>query len=67
MSFPDSDVVARIEAGRLDPQESEHHHECPQHPWNDVLDEAEPCECEELREGDRIAAAEARFDAAREG
>lgn len=60
MSFPDSAAVARAESLRLDLVESNHHQECPQHPWNDVLEESEECECEELRAGDAADAADAR-------
>lgn len=67
MSFPDSDVIARAESRLLDPIESDHHEDCPQHPWNYVFEDPDDCECDELREADRIAAGEARFDAEREG
>jgi hypothetical protein len=41
----------------LEPAEdADHHEDCPQHPWNAVFDEVEPCECEALREEDRIHA-----------
>ena len=32
--------------------EWDHHEDCPRHPWNDVFDSPEPCECEELRAAD---------------
>jgi hypothetical protein len=42
---------------KLEPRvESDHHEDCPQHPWNAVFEDADPCECEELREEDRIHA-----------
>ncbi len=44
------------------PADSLHHSDCPQHPWNDVFDEQEPCECPELLAADRAEAAEARGD-----
>lgn len=67
MSFPDSAAVARAEAPRLEPISSRHHEDCPQHPWNDVLDEREDCECKELRAADAADAADARRDREREG
>ncbi len=60
MSFSDSPEIARAESSRLDPIESSHHGDCPQHPWNDVFESTEPCECEELRAGDAAEAADAR-------
>ncbi len=63
MSFSDSDAVARI-ADRLDRLEfldaDEHHQDCPQHPWNNVCDYADPCECHWLREADVADALDAR-------
>lgn len=60
MTFPDSAAVAVAQSFFLEPDETRHHEDCPQHPWNDVLDQAEPCECRELRAGDAAEAADAR-------
>lgn len=51
---------------RLDPPEVDHHEDCPQHPWNDVLDDPEACECKKLREEDAAYVGDMRFDAERE-
>ncbi|MDD5303333.1 MAG: hypothetical protein PHS14_09515 [Elusimicrobia bacterium] len=66
MTFPDSEVIAAAESVRLEPVESEHDVDCPQHPYNDVLDEREDCECTDIRAGLAAAAVEARADLARE-
>lgn len=49
------------------PADKEHDVECPQHPFNAVIDDPDPCECDEIRRDLRAAAAEARFDSEREG
>lgn len=60
MSFPDSIAVAHA-AERLEFLDAdEHHQDCPQHPWNNVCDDADPCECDWLRKADAAEAADAR-------
>ena len=64
MSFPDSSVIAVAESRRLDPVESDHHEDCPQHPWNDLFDLPAACECEELRAEDAAEQGDIRNDVA---
>jgi hypothetical protein len=42
---------------KLEPvEEQDHHEDCPQHPFNNVFDDADPCCCDELLEEDKIHA-----------
>jgi hypothetical protein len=66
MSFPDAGALSNAERTRLDPRESSHHEDCPQHPWNDVFDETDPCECAELRKADAAEAADQKRAAEKE-
>lgn len=44
------------------PEDRPHHPDCPQHPWNNVLDKMEPCECRELLQAERDDAKEGALD-----
>lgn len=58
-----NDPIARIEYDRLDPvSDDTHFEECPA-----FDDEDYPCVCDQLRQEARADAAEAKYDAEKEG
>lgn len=59
-------ALRSAESRALEPLESPHHPDCPQHPWNSVFDDPDPCECRELREEDAAEAADDKLARAKE-
>lgn len=67
LSMIASDGALRsAEQRALEPIESPHHPDCPQHPLNAVFDDPGPCECRELREEDAAEAADYKLARAKE-
>lgn len=75
MSFPDRDIISKIESGKIEPpdfydeEEPERHPYCPAHGWDSKTLPWRPglCECKRLFKADREAAKEEAAEARRKG